>query len=257
MTGPETRFLPVGSSASAREIAYRQRAGSAPGIFFLSGYRSDMAGSKAQRLDEWGATRGMEVTRFDYSGHGSSGGAFLDGTISRWLEEALAVFALTRGPQIVIGSSMGGWLALLLNRALHRAGLSRVKALVLIAPAVDMTEELMRPGFSTAELQALETSGLVEQRSDYADAPYPITRTLLEDGRQHLLFGAPIETGCPVIILQGGQDPDVPPEQAFKLVHHLVLDPVTLTMIPDGDHRLSREQDLLQLERTVELAIEG
>lgn len=257
MTAPSIEFVTVGSGGTARAVAYRQRAGTAPGVFFLPGYRSDMAGSKAQRMDTWGAARGMEVTRFDYSGHGNSGGAFLDGTISRWLEEALAVFALTHGPQIVIGSSMGGWLALLLNRALRSGGLSRVKALVLIAPAVDMTEELMRPGLMAAELQTLETTGLIEQGSDYADTPYPVTRALLEDGRQHLLFGAPIETGCPVIVLQGGQDPDVPPAQAFKLVHHLVLDPVTLTMIPDGDHRLSREEDLLRLERAVELAIEG
>lgn len=246
--------LLVGPPGASRTLAGLGRSGAAPGLFWLGGYRSDMQGGKAEALDALGAAEGWAVTRFDYSGHGRSGGDFREGTISRWLEEALAVFALTRGPQVVIGSSMGGWLALLLNRALRARGEARVAALVLVAPAVDMTEELMLAGFSPAERAALERDGLVEQPSDYAAEPYPITRALLEDGRHHLLFGSGIETGCPVTILQGGRDPDVPKEHALKLVQHLLTDPVTFTLVPDGDHRLSRPEDLELLRAAVRRA---
>ena len=215
-------------------------------------------GGKAliERLND-GARRGLAVTRFDYSGHGLSGGDFLAGTISRWLEEALAVFAGTEGEQVVVGSSMGGWLALLLNRALRQRGERRVRALVLIAPAVDMTEDLMRATFTRRELRALAEQGLVEQPSDYSDEPYPITAGLIEDGVQHLMFGRGIETGCPVTILQGAKDKDVPQAHALKLVQHLLTDPVTFTLIPDGDHRLSREADLRLLEGALERAVEA
>jgi alpha-beta hydrolase superfamily lysophospholipase len=249
--------LMVGAGAEAREITIRSRSGSAPGLFWLGGYRSDMMGSKALALDAFGAARGLAVTRFDYSGHGESGGAFLAGTISRWLEEALAVFATTEGEQIVVGSSMGGWLALLLNRELRRRGEPRIRALILIAPAVDMTEDLMRAQFTRKELRALSELGLVEQPSDYSDQPYPITRALIEDGAQHLLFGRGIDTGCPVTILQGGKDKDVPQAHALKLVQHLLSDPVTFTIVPDGDHRLSRPEDLKLLEAALERAAMG
>lgn len=242
----------VGSGSDAREIAVLRRSGQAPGLFWLGGFRSDMAGSKAQALDAFGAERGLAVTRFDYSGHGVSGGDFLDGSISRWLQEALEVFESTKGEQIVIGSSMGGWLALLLNRALRERGDTRVKALVLIAPATDMTRDLMRDTFTDAELEDLWEKGRVEQPSDYSPEPYILTRKLIEDGEGHLMFGNPIRTHCPVAILQGGEDTDVPPAHALKLVSHLVSDPVTFTLIPDGDHRLSREQDLALLRQTIE-----
>ena len=238
MTDSLPTRLTVGTGAEARDIAVLARPGGSPGLFWLGG-REDFA-----------------VTRFDYSGHGQSGGSFLDGTISRWLEEALAVFATTSGPQIVIGSSMGGWLALLLNKALRQRGEGRVKALVLIAPAVDMTEDLMRDQFAQADYAAMLAHGVIEQPSQYSDDPYPITARLIEDGGHHLLFGGVIETGCPVTILQGGKDPDVPPEHALKLVTHLLHDPVTLTMVPDGDHRLSREPDLRLLEEVVRRAAE-
>jgi pimeloyl-ACP methyl ester carboxylesterase len=241
----------VGSGPEARTLAVERREGGAPGIFWLGGFRSDMVGGKAMALDRFGAENGMAVTRFDYSGHGRSGGAFTDGTISRWLEEAMAVFALTHGEQVVVGSSMGGWLALLLNRALREAGDARVKALVLIAPAVDMTHDLMMPDFSPEELIALGDDGFVAQPSAYSDEPYVITRALIEDGEKHLLFNGPIETSCPVTILQGGQDPDVPQAHAQKLLTHLLLDPVVLTLIPDGDHRLSRPEDLALLTEAV------
>ena len=192
--------LRIGDGEASREIAILRRSGAAPGLFWLGGYRSDMVGGKATALDAYGAAQGLAVTRFDYSGHGQSGGDFLDGTISRWLEEALAVFATTTGPQVVIGSSMGGWLALLLNRALRVRSEDRVGALILIAPAVDMTEDLMWADFTKKERKALETDGVVHQPSDYGE-PYPITRSLIEDGKQHLMFGRGIETGCPVTIL--------------------------------------------------------
>lgn len=248
--------LSVASADGVRDIATLQRAGASPGLFWLGGYRSEMTGAKASALDAFGVANGLAVTRFDYSGHGQSGGDFLEGTISRWLEEALAVFATTNGPQIIIGSSMGGWLALLLNRLLRTRGEARTKALILIAPAVDMTEELMRSTFTPEEYEALATKGVIEQPSEYSTEPYPITAMLIEDGSRHLMFGGVIDTGCPVTILQGIKDPDVPHEHALKLVAHLLTDPVTLTLIPDGDHRLSREQDLRLLETAVRRAME-
>lgn len=252
-----TQMLTVGSGDAARQIAYITRPGAAPGLFWLNGYRSDMQGSKAQAVDAFGAARGLAVTRFDYSGHGVSGGDFLEGTITRWLDEALAVFATTSGPQVVIGSSMGGYLALLLNRALRTAGSDRVKALILVAPAADMTTELMEKGFTRAEKKAMKETGLVLQPSEYSDEPYPITRALIEDGRNHLLLGGKgIETGCPVTILQGGKDPDVPRAHAMRLAQHILLDPVTVTLIPDGDHRLSRPEDLKLLEAAISRAVE-
>lgn len=246
---PET--ITVGIGAAARAIAVLNRPGDTPGLFWLGGFRSDMIGSKAQALDAFGALKGLAVTRFDYSGHGVSGGDFLKGTISLWLEEALAVFALTEGAQILVGSSMGGWLALLLNRALRERGEDRVRGMVLIAPATDMTQDLMRDSFTDAELLDLWEKGRVEQPSEYSEEPYVFTRELIEDGEKHLLFGAPIRTHCPVAILQGGRDADVPPAHALKLVSHLVSDPVTFTLIPDGDHRLSRDGDIEKLRQTV------
>lgn len=250
MTLPHSFRITVGIGAAARDIAVEQRNGRAPGVFWLGGFRSDMAGGKAMALDALGAEQGLAVTRFDYSGHGISGGDFNQGTISRWLEEAEAVLATTSGPQIIVGSSMGGWLALLLARVLLRRG-TPAHGVVLIAPAPDMTHELMLPDFTAAEHESLHNLGYVDQPSQYSPTPYRITRALIEDGAQHLLFGGVIETGCPVTILQGGQDPDVPQAHAIKLVTHMLHDPVTLTLIPDGDHRLSREQDLAMLRDAV------
>jgi pimeloyl-ACP methyl ester carboxylesterase len=239
-----------------RPIAVERRAGRAPGLFWLSGFRSDMTGSKALAIDAFGASHGLGVTRFDYSGHGQSGGDFNQGTISRWLEEALAVFASTAGPQIVIGSSMGGWLALLLARALRLRGEVRINGLVLIAPAVDMTE-LMEAQMPKKYRKLLDKQGYVDTPSDYSADPYRINKTLIEDGRQHLLFGRGIATGCPVAIVQGARDRDVPREHAAKLVQHLLTDPVTFTLIPDGEHRLSRPSDIAVLEATIGQVIEG
>jgi pimeloyl-ACP methyl ester carboxylesterase len=250
MSSPSTSTISVGSGAAARAIAMAQRPGAGPGLFWLGGFRSDMTGSKAMALDALGQERGLAVTRFDYSGHGISGGDFNAGTISRWLEEAGAVLATTAGPQIIVGSSMGGWIALLLARALLARG-TPAHGLVLIAPAADMTHALMLPGFSPEERAGMDRDGYVDQPSQYSDQPYRINKALIEDGAQHLLMGGVIETGCPVSILQGGRDPDVPQSHAIALVTHILHDPVTLTLIPDGDHRLSREQDLAQLRAAV------
>ncbi|MBU1176219.1 MAG: alpha/beta fold hydrolase [Alphaproteobacteria bacterium] len=248
----ETRRIVVGQGDAARDIAVAQRSGAHPGLFWLGGFKSEMTGTKAAALDALGAEMGVGVTRFDYSGHGLSGGSFLDGTISRWLEEALAVFGLTTGPQIVVGSSMGGWMALLLNRALREAGGSRVKALALVAPAIDMTEDLMRATFTPAELHDLHATGRVERPSAYSDEPHVLTERLIVDGSRHVLFGhGSIVVGCPVAILQGGQDAAVPLTHALKLLSHLTLDPVSFTLVPDGDHRLSRPEDLERLKETV------
>jgi len=245
----ESALIEVGQGGAARRIAVRARAGAAPGLVWLGGFKSDMQGTKALALDAWAAEQGRACVRFDYSGHGESGGAFADGTIGRWLEESVAVFEqFCAGPQVVIGSSMGGWMALLLAREIAKRKASRatLAGLVLIAPAPDFTEELMWKGFSPEIRTEIETNGVWMRPSQYGD-PYPITRALIEEGRNHLLLGSAIDVGCPVRILQGAQDPDVPWRHAFALAHRLPVDDVVLTMIQDGDHRLSRPQDIARL----------
>jgi pimeloyl-ACP methyl ester carboxylesterase len=242
------KSLAVGTGQAARPIAVRQRPGAAPGLFWLGGFKSDMQGTKAQALDAWAQQHGRALTRFDYSGHGESGGSFADGTIGRWLEESLEVFdTCCGGPQVVIGSSMGGWVALLLVRALARrapTAAAKIAALVLIAPAVDFTEALMWKRFSPEIKREIEEKGAWERPSRYGEAPYPITRALIEEARHHLLLDGLIETGCPVRILQGVQDPDVPWQHAVDLTARLAQDDVVLTLVKDGDHRLSRPEDV-------------
>jgi pimeloyl-ACP methyl ester carboxylesterase len=245
----EPAFIEVGSGDGQRKIAVQVRAGAAPGLIWLGGFNSDMKGTKALALDAWAAERGRACVRFDYSGHGESGGAFIDGTIGRWLEESVAVFEqFCRGPQLLIGSSMGGWMALLLAReiAKREASPASVAGLVLIAPAPDFTEQLMWNNFPAEIQQEIQTKGVWMRPSEYGD-PYPITRALIEEGRNHLLLGSAIEVGCPVRILQGAQDPDVPWQHAFALAHRLPTEDVVLTMIQDGDHRLSRPQDIARI----------
>lgn len=255
MTSLNRFRLSVGTGSASREIEVEQRPGCGPGLFWLNGFRSVMAGTKAMALDALGAEHGLAVTRFDYSGDGLSGGRFEDGTISRWLEEAEAVLARTHGPQIVCGSSMGGWIALLLARRQLAKG-SPLKGLVLIAPAIDATTTLIPARMSEAQHSDLDRQGFFERDSRYGDGPYRYSRDFMTDGARHAMFGAVIETGCPVHILQGGADPDVPPAHARKLLTHILHDPVTFTLIPDGDHRLSRDQDLDLLRQAV-LAMAG
>lgn len=228
-------------------IAYRRRDGARsgePGVFWLGGFRSDMLGTKAECLDRWAAENGRTYLRFDYSGHGESAGAFEDGSIGDWFEDALAVFdALTEGPQILVGSSMGGWIAALL--ALRRPG--RVAATVFIAPAPDFTERLMWPSFSDEQRRAILEQGRLEQPSDYADEPEIITLKLIEDGRRHLVMTGPVPIRCPVRILQGMRDEAVPYAHALDFAALLESEDVEILLTPRGDHRLSSPADLERL----------
>jgi pimeloyl-ACP methyl ester carboxylesterase len=251
MNDNSLKFLHIGDGTERRAIAVRDRAGAAPGLFWLGGYKSDMKGTKAAALADFAEREHRACVRFDYSGHGESEGAFTDGTIGRWLADSLAVFdACARGPQILVGSSMGGWLALLLLRALRRrgqAGAASIAGLVLIAPAIDFTEELMWKRFTPAIKRELDETGVWQRPSEYSQEPYLVTRQLIEEGRNHLLLGGMIETGCPVRILQGVEDADVPWQHAKALVARLACDDVVLTLIKDGDHRLSRPEDIERL----------
>ncbi len=241
--------ITVESPPPARTIAVCAREGKGPGLFWMGGFKSDMKGTKAQALDGWAAANGRACVRFDYSGHGESGGEFTDGTIGRWLEESAAVYRhFAKEPQVVIGSSMGGWLALLLAQRLRGTnGSPPMAGMVLIAPAVDFTEELMWKQFPDATKREIEDKGFWLRPSQYSEAPYPITKALIEEGRRHLLLGGLIETGCPVHILQGVQDADVPWRHAEQLVTRFARDDVVFTLIKDGDHRLSRPEDIERL----------
>ncbi len=254
MSNPRLTSLKIESPLPERTIAVRVREGkspaSGPGLFWLGGFMSDMKGTKAQALDAWAEAEGRACIRFDYSGHGESSGDFLDGTIGRWLAESLAVYrSFASGPQVVVGSSMGGWLALLMARALRKApDAAPIAGLVLIAPAVDFTEELLWKQLAPDAKREIEEKGVWNWPSDYDDGePYPITKKLIEDGRQHLMLGGLIDNRCPVHILQGVQDPDVPWRHTLDLVSHFSSDDVVLTLIKDGDHRLSRPEDLERL----------
>ncbi len=248
---PDVNFVETGDGRNRRRLAFRARAGTGagPGLVWLGGFKSDMLSTKAARLDAFARENGRACLRFDYSGHGESGGRFEDGTIGLWLAESLAMIrGQTEGPQILVGSSMGGWIALLVARALALFGeTERLAAMVLIAPAVDFTEALMWPRMPEAARRDIETKGVWLRPSEYSPEPVPVTRALLEDGRQHLLFGGIVRSHCPVHILQGMKDPDVPWEHAMELVQRLAADPVAITLVKDGDHRLSREEDIARL----------
>jgi pimeloyl-ACP methyl ester carboxylesterase len=241
------------SSPDGETIAYMARTGKHPGVLWLGGFKSDMSGTKASALDAWAARENRSFLRFDYFGHGRSSGDFRDGTISRWREDSLAVLdELTNGPQILVGSSMGGWLALL--AALARP--QKVAALLLIAPAPDFTEALLWAQLPDDAKRQIVEQGLWYRPSDYGDDPYPITRNLIEDGRRHLVMRAPLSLPIPVRILQGMKDPDVPWEHALKLAQ-LIEGDVTLTLIKNGDHRLSTPEHLRLIEHALnELAME-
>jgi pimeloyl-ACP methyl ester carboxylesterase len=229
------------------ELAWSRQDGTSPTVVFLSGFRSDMTGDKATALAAFCAARGTAMLRFDYSGHGSSGGRFEDGTIGRWTDDALAMLdRQTEGPLILVGSSMGGWIALL--AALARP--DRIAALIGIAAAPDFTEALMWEAMTFAERATLMRDGVVHAPSQYGE-PYPITRALIEDGRTRLLLNDPIAIECPVRLLHGQQDPDVPWEMALRIAEQLNSVDVQVTLVKDGDHRLSRPQDLALLRRTL------
>ncbi|NKC30929.1 alpha/beta hydrolase [Falsiroseomonas selenitidurans] len=229
-------------------LAWARLPGRGPGVVFLSGFRSDMQGAKALALRNHCAAGGRAFLRFDYSGHGESAGRFEDGTISDWAADALLVFdALTEGPQILVGSSMGGWIGLLLANARP----ARLAGFIGIAPAPDFTELLMWPAFSDAQRAELMDQGVLHLPSAYGE-PTPVTRALFEDGRRRSVLDRPLSLPCPVRILQGMADPDVPWRHALRLVDALSHGDVRLHLIKDGDHRLSRAEDLRLLTETLD-----
>lgn len=232
-----------------QRLAWRKVDGDGPTVVWLGGFKSDMDGTKALALADWAGRAGRAYVRFDYFGHGRSSGDFAEGTITRWREDALAVFdALAAGPLLLVGSSMGGWIACLAALAAPE----RVAAMVLVAPAPDFTATLMEPEIPPEGRAALAADGVWLRPSEYGE-PYPITRGLLEDGaRWSILGGEPIPIEVPVRILQGGEDPDVPWRHALELAQSLKSQDVVFTLIKDGDHRLSRPQDLVRLIAAVE-----
>lgn len=224
------------------------------GTFWLGGFKSDMRGSKAEVLADHARTSDRSFVRFDYSGHGESGGEFVDGTISSWLDQAEAVFThCAPGRRVLIGSSMGGWIALLLAKRLIEAGhADRLGGLILIAPAADMTKDLMWDKYGDEFRDEVMRLGKYERPSEYSDEPYVITKALIEDGAQHLLLEHDLQMPCPVRILQGEDDPDVPWQHALKTYHALCGDDVMFDLIKHGDHRLSSERNLALLTETAE-----
>ena len=230
-------------------VAFHSTVGRSPGVVFLGGFRSDMTGTKANALEAACKDAGRAFTRFDYFGHGASSGTFTDGTIGRWREDAVGVLdELTEGPQVLVGSSMGGWIMLL--AALARPG--RVHALVGIAAAPDFTEDLMWEKFDAPVKAALQDDGIYYEPSEYDDEPYSITMRLIEEGRGHLLLGAPIPLRCPVRLLHGLDDADVPWEHSLRLARALESPDVSVTLVKSGDHRPSEPRDIARLIATVE-----
>lgn len=252
----DIQVLRVGVGNEARDIAYiaDQGCDRLPGLFWLGGFKSSMMGLKADALADWSRANNHAFTRMDYSGHGASGGDFIDGTITRWLEEALGIFkAATKGPQIIIGSSMGGWLALLLAQAMAHE--NRIMGIILIAPAWDMSERLMTARLSDEAKAALAKDGFFKRPSAYGDDDYIITKKLIDDGANHLIGDKKLHLGCSVHILHGQSDEDVPWQHGQELMTLLPRDDVSFTLVPDGDHRLSRDEDLKRLMAAIEAMI--
>ena len=254
----EPQFLELGQGLTRRRIAYRFEEGSGEtgmAVVWLSGFLSDMTSTKVAFLSDWARAHGHAMLRFDYSGHGLSQGDLLEASVGDWLEEASTMLAcLGQRRFVLVGSSLGGWIALLLARALAKVDDARLAGLVLIAPAWDMTEKLMWEKLSEKSRRQVETEGVYYAPSDYDD-PYPITKILIEEGRNHLLGQGNIAVGAPVRILQGMRDEDVPWQHACALVDLLSEGDVELTLIKCGDHRLSGPQDLRRLARTIEALI--
>ncbi|WP_102107669.1 alpha/beta hydrolase [Oceaniglobus roseus] len=234
-------------TAAGRRIAYNRTEGAGPGVVFLGGFMSDMGGTKAVHLQAWAEAAGRAFLRFDYSGHGESSGAFADGCIGDWAEDAAeAVSRLTEGPQVLVGSSMGGWIALLLARRMPE----RLKGFVGIAAAPDFTEDSMWEGFSEAQKAALERDGRIEEPSEYG-APYVITKRLIEDGRANLVLRAPLALNAPVRLLQGTADTDVPVSMALRLMEHVESPDLRLCLVKGADHRFSTPECLAMIEAAV------
>jgi pimeloyl-ACP methyl ester carboxylesterase len=233
-------------------IAYNRTWGRSPGVVFLTGYKSDMTGQKAVRLEEFCRARGHAYIRFDYTGHGASSGAFVDGTIGAWVEDAVLVLdRLTEGPQVLVGSSLGGWIMLL--AALARP--DRVAGLLGVAAAPDFTEDLIVPGLSPGQRAELEERGMVPIWSPYDPEPTPVTRLILEEGRRHLVLRGPIALDCPVRLIHGLRDPDVPWQTSLRLADAVQSEDVETILVKAGDHRLSEPRDLDRLCGVLELLL--
>jgi pimeloyl-ACP methyl ester carboxylesterase len=252
------KFLEVGNGNSRRKIAYRNRSGDPDqtGLLWLGGFKSDMNGIKVNTLDQWAEHANRGLLRFDYSGHGTSEGEFENATVSDWIEEAAVVFKrIAQGNRIIIGSSMGAWIALLLVKRFRDnapEALERIAGIIMIAPAWNMTQTLMEQRFTEDIRQTIESQGVYYRPSAYDDGPYPITARLIEDGRKHNINDASLDIHCPVRILHGMRDPDVPWQHSMDLVGLLKGD-ITLTLIGDANHRLSRDQDIARLIAEIEL----
>jgi len=223
-------------TAQGRQIAYHRTHGKGPGLVFLGGFKSDMKGTKAIHLEAWAKAQGRAFLRFDYSGHGESSGAFTDGTIGDWAEDAeAAITELTQGPQILMGSSMGGWISLLMTKRIP----DRIAGLVTIAAAPDFTEDILWAGFSDAQKAELDAAGQVALPSEYGDGPYIITRRLIEDGRKYLVLREPLPLPFPTRFLQGTDDADVDMSVALRLLEHAQGPDMRLVLLKGGDHRFS------------------
>ncbi|MFT5743737.1 MAG: pimeloyl-ACP methyl ester carboxylesterase [Paracoccaceae bacterium] len=229
-----------------RRIAYHLTPGNGPAVVFLGGFKSDMAGTKAVHLQDWAVRTGRAFLRFDYSGHGESSGKFSDGAIGDWFQDACAALTLINGPVVLVGSSMGGWISLLVARAMP----DKVAGLVTIAAAPDFTEDSMWAGFDTPQRAALDVDGQVALPSDYGD-PYIITRRLIEDGRENLVLRAPLNLPFPVRFLQGTADADVETAVALRLLDHATGPDMHLTLVDGADHRFSDEACLDLITQTV------
>ncbi|MBA50291.1 MAG: alpha/beta fold hydrolase [Paracoccus sp. (in: a-proteobacteria)] len=237
------------TTSEGRRIAYRRIAGQGPGVVFLGGFKSDMQGTKALHLEAWARQSRRAFLRFDYSGHGESGGRFEDGCIGDWAEDARAMIeALTDGPQVLVGSSMGGWIALLLARSMPQ----RVAGLVTIAAAPDFTEQGFWAGLDPAQREILMRDGRIETPSDYSDEPYVITRHLIEDGRKRLVLNQPLPLPFPVRLLQGTADADVPVDWALRLLDHASGPDIRLVLVKDADHRFSTPECLDLVTASIE-----
>ncbi|MEY8096128.1 alpha/beta fold hydrolase [Falsihalocynthiibacter sp. S25ZX9] len=245
----EPQFL---TTDTGRKIAYYLTEGKGPGVVFLGGFMSDMGGTKAVYLEDWAKKTGRAFLRFDYSGHGESSGAFTDGSIGEWAADAqAAIRTLTEGPQILVGSSMGGWMALLVARAMPE----KVAGLVGIAAAPDFTEDSMWGGFDVAQKAEMAETGQVALPSDYDDGPYIITRKLIEDGREELVLRSPLSLPFPTRFLQGTADADVDTSVAMRLLEHVEGGDVRLTLVKGADHRFSTPECLNLITKTCEKVI--
>jgi len=237
------------SVAHGPGIAVCHLPGRVPGVLFCPGFMSDMEGTKARALEDHCQRGGRAFTRFDYSGHGQSGGTVMDGTIGGWLADTLAVIdRATDGKLLVVGTSMGGWLALLAALARPR----RVGALLLLAPAPDFTEDILWNGFADGQRDRLMKEGHIALPSAYGDGPYIFTRGLIEEGRRHLLLGHEIDLDIPLRIIHGQADADVPWRHALRIVEKLRGGDVAITLVKSGDHRLSRPADIRRMTRQVD-----